>query len=163
METEREIGGVMYKTRPLPFDDGLPLLKRLIDIAAPLIAAGLRGGASPRGAANVLDVLPANLTLADINTFRKAFGAVSHYQNEGGTWQGLPYDAKNNGQTIHFAGRYVEFAQWLAFCVEVNFAGFFTGANVGAEKIKALLREVLAQSKSTPGSTSNSDSSPTPQ
>ena len=32
----------------------------------------------------------------------------------------------------HFAGRYMEMVQWLAFCVQVNFQGFFKGSSSAA-------------------------------
>ncbi len=31
---------------------------------------------------------------------------------------------------LHFAGRYLEMFQWLAFCLEVNFSGFFPGVDI---------------------------------
>lgn len=125
--SEKEIGGVTYRTRPLAFSVGLPLLKRLIDVVAPVIAAGLRGGRA-QAAANILDVLPQAFTEKDIDRFADAFGKVSQYLDDSGQWVTLVKNAKIDNRERHFTGRYLEFMQWLFFCCEVNFAGFFGGA-----------------------------------
>jgi hypothetical protein len=126
--SEKEIGGVTYRTRPLAFSVGLPLLKRLIDVVAPVVAAGLRGGRA-QAAANILDVLPQAFTEKDVERFADAFGKVSQYLDaDSGQWVTLIKNPKIDNRERHFTGRYLEFMQWLFFCVEVNFAGFFGGA-----------------------------------
>lgn len=125
---ERDIGGVQYKCKPLGFSAGLPLLKRLLEIVAPVMAAGLRGQRAFDRMANVLDVLPTAFSLDDIARFSKAFGNCSHYLSESGQWVLLLNNGKVNAQETHFTGRYDAFLKWLIFCIEVNFAGFFSGA-----------------------------------
>lgn len=127
-DNEREIGSVNYRCNKLGFSVGLPLLKRLLEIAAPVMAAGLRGGRLPERLANVLDTLPTAFTLKDLQTFAQAFGNVSYYMADDGRWVLLVNNGKLNAQETHFTGRYAEFVQWLVFCIEVNFAGFFAGA-----------------------------------
>lgn len=125
----REIGGVTYRTQPIGFSKGLPLLKRLVDILAPIAAAALRGGSVRGQFANVLDVAPQAFTEKDLERFAEAFGPLSAYLDEAtGKWVTLVKNPKIDNRERHFTGRYGEFMQWLVFCIEVNFAGFFSGA-----------------------------------
>jgi hypothetical protein len=159
--SEKEIGGITYRTRHLPFSTGLPLLKRLIDVVAPVIAAGLRGGRQ-YAAANILDVLPTAFTEKDLDRFADAFGKVSQYLNDDGQWVTLVKNSKIDNREKHFTGRYLEFMQWLFFCCEVNFSSFFGGAAKGKEGEEAetvldrLLRMVGAKAEKAQSSASDS-------
>jgi hypothetical protein len=164
---EKEIGGVTYRTTPLAFSVGLPLLKRLIDIVAPVAAAALRGPTEAHMVANILETLPQLLTEKDLDRFANAFGPVSSYLNDAGQWVSLVKNAKVDNREIHFTGRYLEFMQWLLFCVEVNFKGFLGGVTkADSEKeneespLKRLLAMVAPQAEvksrgSDSGTTSN--------
>jgi hypothetical protein len=172
---EREIDGVTYRTVPLGFAQGLPILKRLMDIAAPALAATLRAGDGGKAAtaaekkrqlaamgAGLMAVLPSTLQTEDLTTFAKAFGAQSSYLNDDAKWCSLAKDADRN---LHFTQRYMPFLRWLIFCVEVNFASFFSGimAEVNARTAAAETTEggseVQAPSPSSiPGSTSSGES-----
>jgi hypothetical protein len=58
---------------------------------------------------------------------------------------------------VHFAGKYLEMVQWLAFCFEVNFRGFFDGA--GSFLRKAMQPAPVPVSKSPSTSTGSSGDS----
>jgi len=128
---EREIGGILYKAQPVAFGLGLRSLNRLIKVLAPLIAASLREGRASDRAASLLELLPASLTDDDIDYFRTVFGGASWYMDgEPTNWIPLVKTSGKNAidhQELHFAGRYPEFLEWLVFCVEVNYGGFFNG------------------------------------
>jgi len=173
--SEREIDGVTYRTVPLGFAQGLPILKRLMDIAAPALAATLRAGDGGKAAtaaekkkqlvamgAGLMSVLPSTLQTDDLTTFAKAFGAQSSYLNDDAKWCSLLKDADRN---VHFNQRYMPFLRWLIFCVEVNFASFFTGitSEVSARMAAAEETETTEESEvpspaSIPGSTSSGES-----
>lgn len=120
---EREIGGVIYEVTPLPFGIGQKALMRFLRIAAPLLAAATgkdKDGVSV-GAA-VMKEFPSIVSDSDLEYFSKVFGDTSRYESEG---KRVPLVVGN--QEHHFAGRYYEYFQWLVFCLEVNFRGFFAG------------------------------------
>lgn len=150
---EREIDGVTYRVQPLAFSAGLPILKRLIDIVAPIAAAALRGGSANGMYANVLDVAPQAFTEKDLERFADAFGPRSQYLNDAGQWVTLIKNAKVDNRETHFTGRYLAFMRWLIFCVEVNFAGFFNGATKEGESDESPIKRILkmvAPEKSKP-------------
>lgn len=159
---EREIDGFTYKVQPLAFSTGLPILKRLIEIVAPIAAAALRGGSALDRAAGVLEVLPTAFTEHDLTVFRIAFGPRSHYLREDGVWVPLVKNAKIDQQEAHFTGRYYAFIRWIVFCCEVNFAGFFGGATTSTDgnPMQTLLNMVTPKPSATsPNSDSGTGSS----
>jgi hypothetical protein len=76
-----------------------------------------------RGAA-IFAALPSIMNEEDVNYFAKTFGDYSSYRNDE-TGNMVPLVSKN--QDGHFAGRYLEFFQWIIFGLEVNFTPFFSG------------------------------------
>jgi hypothetical protein len=128
---EREIDGVMYEAWPLPFRVGMPLLKRTLDIIAPIGSAVMAGGDKA-----VFDVLPTAFTDSDVSRFAKAFGANARVK-EGDAWIPL-MEAK---QDLHFAGAYPRFMKWLLFCMEVNFSGF-TDGETGKISLASLIKKM---------------------
>ncbi len=131
---EEEIDGVTYEAWPVPFKVGVPLLKRLIDIVAPIGSAVTRGGENA-----VFDVLPTAFTDKDVLAFARAFGTASRVK-EGDVYVPL-LEAK---QDMHFAGAYPRFMKWLLFCVRVNFSGFSFGGS-GKIDLAGLFKTVKSQ------------------
>ena len=119
---EREIDGVMYKAWPIPFAKGRPALVRLLGIVGPVLSK-ITNAKSAEAASALFSALPASLTDADLTYFANLFGDASAYKTIDGHWAPLV----DKTQATHFEGRYLAFFQWLGFCVEVNFSGFFTG------------------------------------
>jgi hypothetical protein len=157
---EREIGGVNYQTRALPFSEGKKILKRLTDILSPIMSAVVRGGSKLESAAAALDALPAAFTDADIDRFGKTFGNVSSYW-DGDKWVPLLDNGKINNQERHFAKRYLEFFKWLIFNIEVNFGDFFNGVVKDSSGLTTLMQTVTGQPQS-PVSTGLNNSSSAP-
>jgi hypothetical protein len=149
---ERRIGDVNYRMNPVPFGIGRQLLMRLVAIVSPMIAGAMRaaqfadGGKttllSPESYAAIFDALPSALTDADVKRFAEEFGKASWFQ-DGDNMVPL-LTAK---QDDHFAGRYLEAVEWLAFGLEVNFAGFFAGVRSG--KLGSLLKTVSPSTSSS--------------
>lgn len=125
---EKEIDGVLYEAWPVPFSVGMPMLKRMIDIIGPIATSFMR-----EKEAGIFATLPTAFTDKDVAAFAKQFGSTSRVK-EGENWVPL-VEAKQN---THFAGKYLQFLQWLTFCCEVNFKGFFSGLK-GADGIGSLL------------------------
>jgi hypothetical protein len=122
---ERIIDGYTYSVVPLPTAAGLQALDRFKNVAAPLIAGflssettGLEGAA-----AAAMEMLPKAISYADVAYFQKVFGDTSVYIDGE---KKVPLTVGN--QEIHFSGRYMALFDWLAFCMEVNFRGFFDDA-----------------------------------
>lgn len=133
----RTIDGIEYKTHPVTFGVGRPLLLKVAKAAAPMMKAiatnatrvATGGDAEVQSAmAEAFSAIISNIDDRDLAQMAQAFGDVSSY-----------FDGKNNvplismTQEMHFAGRYDAFVQWLLFCMEVNgFARFFTSITSGS-------------------------------
>lgn len=120
---EKEIDGVTYKSWPISFSKGRPALMRLLGILSPVLSSMVGAKSKADTAAALFGALPASLSDADLAYFAKLYGDAAQYKGEDGNW--VPLIEKS--QPAHFEGRYLAYFQWLAFCSEVNFAGFFTG------------------------------------
>ena len=135
---ERVIDGVTYSVVPLPVGAGLKALDRFKNVAAPLLAAGIRASKNlEEAAADALRSLPSQLSYNDIEFFQGVFGDTSVYIDG---QKRVPLTAQI--QELHFVGRYMALFDWLAFCMEVNFAGFFG-------ELKKRASGALAQAKGT--------------
>lgn len=162
-ELEEEIGETRYKVRALPFSQGLPVLKKLVDVLAPIAAAAFRAASSRDRAASMLELIPELITAEDLSRFAKLFGEVSYYMGDGEAWIPLRANTKENAQEIHFAGRYKEFLEWIMLNVKVNFSSFFDGATSGSGDLGAMLAKIFPPlANSTRGSDSSGASSATP-
>jgi hypothetical protein len=117
----KEIGGILYEVTPLPFGVGQKALVRLVKLASPVLSALLaEGGNKALAGAAAIKQLPGVLTEEDLAYFAKTFGTASKYQNDNAM---IPLVVQN--QELHFAGRYSEFFDWIAFSIEVNYGSFF--------------------------------------
>jgi hypothetical protein len=133
----KEIDGVTYEVTPLPFGVGQKALMRFLRIAAPLLAAATEESKNQMAlGAAVMKAIPAVISEADLDYFSEQFGNYSRYAHDG---KMVPLVKVN--QETHFAGKYYEFFQWLVFCLEVNFSGFFAGIMRGGSG--AVLPEIL--------------------
>lgn len=114
----RQIGQFTYETATLDAIKGRRAFVRLFNTIGNVLS----------GADSTLDVasnVMSKLTAADLDHFCDLFGAVT-------TVTGGDYGDKTPllvAQTFqnHFAGNYLDMAEWLAFCIEVNFGNFFDG------------------------------------
>lgn len=139
----RQLDGVTYEVTPLPFGVGKRELIRFIKLASPVISAAFEKQDSRAMAASIFGVVPDVLTDEDVDHFRNTFGPYSQFQ-QGAEWLKLT----TAQQDLHFAGRYMSFMKWLAFCFEVNFSDFFAGIRDGAG-VGAVLMGMKGQSQAT--------------
>ena len=135
---ERVIDEVKYTVAPLPVGVGLKVLDRFKNVVAPLLAAGVKAARNlEEAAADALRALPAQLSADDVEFFQKSFGEGGASYIDGGKIVPLTVEI----QGLHFAGNYMALFDWLAFCMEVNFAGFFgelkKRASGALDKVKA--------------------------
>lgn len=165
---EREIGGVLYRVKPLPFSVGRKMLVKLLKIMGPLFAAAFKGaildkqlGAKEVGGpgmiSEVMATLPVVLTDEDLADFSRVFGSVGSYFKDG-AWLALTSDNKKNAQEYHFAGRYLEYMRWLTFNIEVNYGGFFAGVASGGNGMETLATMMGAKKTAPPSDVSNGGS-----
>ncbi len=127
-DVDREVDGVVYRLRPMPFGVGRRALMRLVKIVSPVLSSAFKAGEGDKLAmiARALDALPSALSDEDLAFFAKEFGNCSWYQ-DGDKWVPLLVAR----QETHFAGRYLAFAQWLAENIKLNFGPFFSGVMSG--------------------------------
>lgn len=111
---ERKIGSTLYIVRTLPATQGIAVFATLSPIFA-LITAG----------ATLQTAVAAALPRIDAAEFTKAARTFAEFTNlecEDGRKPRLK-DVFDE----HFSGELFEMGEWIAFCVEVNYATFFAG------------------------------------
>jgi hypothetical protein len=122
----RRIGDCEYHTRLLSTSEGLPINVLLLRVLGPSLAElagnateGLADASWSAMAAAIKEVA-VRLDTEDLQTLCKVFAATTIVHLPDGKKPAMAdvFDA-------HFAGKYMRMYQWLAFCVEVNFADFF--------------------------------------
>lgn len=119
-EQERVIGGTTYKVRPL----GHTLARKVFVRAAKAI--GPAAAAAAEDPAKAVGALVENVTDSDLEWIADVFGKVTQYEGPDG-WPFLHKDARE----LRFGGgKLFEFFEWLAFCLEVNYADFFAFAKL---------------------------------
>lgn len=127
---EKIIGSHTYCVTPLPAGLGMKVLARIAKALGPAIgrvatvndALGSAVGLGLSAAIETLDPADLDATCRDFAKYTTVSTA------SGGM---VPLDKCFD---LHFAGEYLELAEWLAFCGEVNFAPLLEGlkAKVGA-------------------------------
>lgn len=118
---DRTIDGVTYSVVPLGSAVGIKALDRFKNVALPLISGALSASSGIEDAvAQALKTVPTALSSADVEYFQKTFGDTSVYLDGD---KRVPLTVPI--QDLHFSGRYMALFDWLTFCMEVNFAGFF--------------------------------------
>ena len=178
LETKsKEIGdrGYTYHVTELPSKKGRALLVRLIKTLGPVfgqLISGMKpraGGSSKlpaKGAAGsalasingqsisrALAELAARLTEADLEHVCQVLGEhteISDRDNPDNRKKLTP-----GAQEFHFAGRYLEMFEWIAFGLEVNFSDFFSGSPIG-NAIGAAVAEATEQANPMASSPSES-------
>lgn len=128
---EKQIGGVTYKVTQLSCTEGERVFLRVLDISGEPVAAFLRGIAdgskAPElvGMASAFEVISKRLRAREEDYFyvRNKLAASTSVV-VGSNEPKLPDILEH-----HFAGKYEQLAQWLAFALEVNYSGFFGGSN----------------------------------
>ena len=118
----KDIDGVTYEVTPLQFSIGRQALTRLTKVLSHILPEILNDKEDEnRALANAFRKLPEAISDDDIEYFVKTFGPTSSYRSGNGNM--VPMVPQN--LELHFAGNYTAFFKWIAFCVEVNFGGFF--------------------------------------
>lgn len=140
---QKTIGGSMFSIVPLDFKRGKEGLMKLLGVIAPAIGAALSGGrgvmavlGQPNLAAmlgDALGQLPAKLDPATLEWFETAFGEKT--MAEVGTPSiTMKLDSEGARSMAFESLGYMAFFEWLAFCLEVNYGGFFGAALPLAKK-----------------------------
>ena len=140
----KTIAGSLFTVTPLDFHQGKEGLMKLIAVIAPAVGAALAGGkggvmaviGEPRLAAllgDALATLPSKLDNATLEWFEEAFGARSTAE-VGSLAVTLKLDNKAMRASAFEALGYMAFFEWLAFCLEVNYSGFFGAASARMPK-----------------------------
>jgi hypothetical protein len=121
---QKTINGREYTVTQLGAGVGRECLRRLMRIAGPALkSAATAGGGGSEALFSGLGDLFMGLSQEDLTYFCDTFGAFSTVRLD----ENREPKVKAQFETL-FAGNYWEMAEWLAFCVEVNFASFFAGA-----------------------------------
>ena len=121
---EKQIGACIYRVSQLGAIKGRAAFLRLVKALGP-IAGGLVDAKGKQAASLDLGDLMARLTLTedDLTFFCDLFAEKTFIVKSDGKTPRLDHCFDD-----HFAGRYLEMIQWLAFAVQVNFADFFGAA-----------------------------------
>lgn len=147
---ERTIGGSAYKVTQLGASAGMQLMVRLTKVLGPVLGELTRGMGegetdlmSVRGdaLAGALQQLGEKLNYEDLDYVCETLGAFTEVSNGDGKWLRLKRDIRE----VHFAGNYGDLFRWLGFALEVNYASFFGGSDVGA-----VLARVTGKASSSP-------------
>lgn len=144
---DKTIGGSTYRVTPLVATQGRAVFVRLAKMLGSAAAGGGEKGNLYESLARVLE----NLNETDLAFISDAFARQTQLQMERG-WVQL-----SDAFDLHFAQRYLEMFQWLAFCLEVNYSGFFRG--IGADVGEGLAALVSSRSSSPKGVTGSSGGS----
>jgi len=136
---EKTIGANTYQVRILPAGVGLRSAAKLANLIGPGLK-GLQGGETEDKLVGFFSDLLSNDALADrLEYFTKLFTEYTSVKIAGSD----AYVELRQVYELHFSANYFELLQWLAFCIEVNHASFFTGAGLSAQKLVALLQDAL--------------------
>ena len=114
---QRDIDGVNYEVWPLPLGLAQTILLKFVR------AIGAAAEAADANDAAQFAALAKALPDSELSFIAGKFGDASAYEEDG---KMVPLIART--QEFHFAGRFDAYLQWLLFCAEVNFAGFFDTA-----------------------------------
>lgn len=116
LETKNKtINGTTYKVTQLGVRKGTQVLLRIVN------KLGLLAKAEGGGVEGIIGAVAQNLTEEDFNFLCDAFLPMTLVSTLG---KEIPL--KNHFE-LHFAGKYWEMCEWLAFCLEVNFSDFLDG------------------------------------
>lgn len=142
----KQIGSYKYTVTQLDALKGRRAFTRLMRIAGPALGE-LAGAKTDIGSA--IEKLVERLSEDDVDHFCDLFAKVTSVS--GGDFE----NRSPQLDTIfakHFAGQYLELVQWLVFCFQVNFSGFFAGAASLASQAAQQERASTSPSTSTGGS-----------
>lgn len=127
---EKKIGEIMYRVTQLPALPGRKLLVRLYKTLGPTIGAALKGlpdsGSSvslgsleSSSIGDALTALAHDLTEDDLEYVVTTLTGTTEFSRETNKW--LPL---RNELDDHWAGKYLQMFQWIAFGLQVNYADF---------------------------------------
>lgn len=120
---EREIDGILFTVKLLPFEVARPLLVRATGLIGPALSE--LGGAEATGdgvgaMARAFGALGTKLSVKDMDYLDETLGPVSEIQGENGM---VPLTKQ--AIRVHFQGRQLLWFKWVAFALEVQFSDFF--------------------------------------
>jgi hypothetical protein len=114
----KSIGAHDYTVEPHGAIKGRAILLRLAKVVGPALS-----GVTKDNWGDKLSQLFGNLSEDDLTFFCNEFAAKTMVSTPDGGQLLL-----SKVFDVHFQDAYLELLQWLGFCVEVNFGGFFRGA-----------------------------------
>jgi hypothetical protein len=135
---EKMIGENTYQVRLLPSELGFRSAAKLANLIGPGLKTLQEGGAeSVTGFFG--GMLADELLTTRLEFFTNLFKEYTSVRLKGAPG----FVNLSSVYEYHFSGNYLEMFQWLAFCIEVNHASFFTGVGLNTQKLVRLLEEAL--------------------
>lgn len=128
-QSKKEINGNTYLVKPLPARKGISTLTMLIKLVGPAFSSG--DGTDDKRVTKAFGEILNGLEAQQVLDIADLFGGCTIVTRKDGTQIAL-----SGGEMFdsHFAAKYAEMVEWLAFCLEVNFSDFlgsigFDGSN----------------------------------
>jgi hypothetical protein len=127
---ERLLGRFKYKVTQVGHRDALDLLSRLGRIVSPALKSNLTKASKDGGALfEGLRDLVSQIDDAQINHFAKVLGKKTLvFTNPAKPEFSISLEADGHRDELYPPDHLLEFFEWLAFALEVNFSTFFVGA-----------------------------------
>lgn len=172
MYQTREIDGNTYRVSMLTVRKGRPVFMRLTRVLAAALETAQTHLAEPEGVliGSVVRAFCTEANDADMALVEEAFASVTEIRQVAQFNNGPQESWVPLAQTFdtHFAGRYIAYFQWLAFCTQTNFADFLGGLGLGRSMLAQIVQtltqseSVTQKSTNTPGASSVPSDSTSP-
>jgi len=122
--TDREIGGVKFRIRPLPFKPARKVFVRLANVAGPALAHLAAGTAQvgDLGLAKAVSAALGAVSDVDLEWLADQYQECQYSLDGGRSWPFL--DAERRDALFSDPARFPLFFAWLGACLEVQFVGF---------------------------------------
>lgn len=152
----KKIGEYEYQVRQLTAPIGRKLLVRLFKVLGPSISAGLSslpddegkelslGDLKANALGDAVAILAETITEGELEHVVETLSEATQYSGEPDRWLPLKRDAE-----FHWAGRFLQMFQWIAFCLEVNYSDFL-GGQVNLSGFGSAKRTEDAQASQSP-------------
>lgn len=152
---QKKIGEVEYQVRQLTAPVGRKLLVRLFKVLGPPLSAAFaglpegEGGAvsigdlKTRALADAIMLLADTISEEELEHIVTVLAESTQYSKEPDKWLSLKTD-----KDFHWSGKFLNMFQWIAFCLEVNYADFLGGSESLAGFVSAIKPERVPPSLS---------------
>ena len=168
IETQmKQIGGRHYRVTQLGAAKGTKLMVRLFKLLGPPVSQFLSGVAKDGKAVNIADIqmesvseavmeLSQLITEDEMEHVISTLSRVTQVSDDGKQGWGSLDEIRE----LIWAGNYIEMFKWLAFALEVNYAGFFGASGFGAVASALKAKSASTSPKASTGTSTESPSAP---